>query len=134
MGKAGLLPREVYTENSCGADQDRLEAELERLKGLTGLGLRLRVMWCPTNVSSLSGKVEEDIMYVYEEDSEKALDVLRHEFFDYLVSVAIKPYEKAASLYRAMINALVKKLGEEAYLEKERVVEAIMKATESPDL
>lgn len=114
--------------------ESKLQVELERLRGLTGLGLELRVIWSPTDVSHLSGKVEDDIIYIYEADSRMALDVLRHEYFDYLVSVAIRPYEKAASLYRAMVNALVEKLGEEAYLEKERVVGAIMKAIESPDL
>jgi len=114
--------------------EDRLKNELGRLKDLTKMGLELRLVWCPTHVSSLSGKIEESIIYIYEEDSGKALDVLRHEFFDYLVSVAITPYERAASFYRAMVNALIEKLGEEAYSEKERVVEAIMKTLEPLDL
>jgi len=110
--------------------EDKLQNELERLKALTKIGFELRVKWCPNNMSSLSGKVEDDIIYIYELDSRKALDVLRHEFLDYLVSVAIRPYEKVASLYKTMVNALIEKLGEEAYLEKEKVVEAIKKAIE----
>ena len=109
----------------------KLQDELKRLKALTQIGFELRVKWCPTSVSSLSGKVEDGVIYIYEVDSRKAVEILRHEFLDYLVSVAIRPYEKAASFYRAMANALIEKLGEEAYLEKERVVEAIMKTIES---
>jgi len=109
-------------------EKQRLDDELERLKKATGFGHELRVVWCRSCSSSLSGKVEDDVVYVYEENFDEALNVLRHEFFDYLVSFAVKPYERAASYYRAMVNALIKKLGEEAYLEKEKVVEVLKRA------
>jgi hypothetical protein len=50
------------------------------------------------------GEVREETIVIFESDSTKALDALKHEFIDYLVSKAIRPYEKA---------------------EKEKVVEAL---------
>lgn len=105
--------------------KDRLEVELEKLKSLTRLGYELSVVWSPTSAFNLSGEVKDGVIHIYEEDSAKALDILRHEFVDYLISLAIKPYERAASYYRAMVNALIERLGEEAYSEKEKVVEAL---------
>ena len=99
--------------------------ELDKLRHVTGLGHELKVVWSPISSSKLSGEVKNDVIYVYEEDCTRALNVLRHEFFDYSVSRAIKPYERATAFYRAMVNALIEKLGEEAYSEKEKVVEAL---------
>ena len=55
------------------------------------------------------------------------MDTLRHEFVDNVVSMAIKPYEKVTAFYAAMVNAALAKLGEEAYREKEKAVEALTK-------
>jgi hypothetical protein len=102
-----------------------LETELQRLKKLTGLGHQLTLVWLPLGSSTLSGEVKKNVVYVYDEEFEKALETLRHEFLDFLICAAIKPYEEVAVLYRAMLNGLLAKLGENAYLEKERAVEAI---------
>lgn len=111
--------------------EEKLRDELEKLKDLTSFGYELKVEWCHTDESNLSGKVENHVIYIFEEDYDRALSTLRHEFFDYLVSLAIKPYEKAASYYRVMVNSLIRKLGEEAYIEKEQVVEAFKRIVES---
>ena len=108
-----------------GSVGEQLRAELERLKRLTGTGVELRVLHCPKVESRLSGEVKDETVLIYESDSTKALDALKHEFIDYLISKAIKPYEKATRYYRAMINALISELGENAYNEKEKVVEAL---------
>jgi ethanolamine ammonia-lyase large subunit len=104
---------------------EQLQIELERLKRLTGTGVELKVLHCPKVESRVSGEVKEETVLIYESNSTKALDALKHEFIDYLVSKAIKPYEKATRYYRTMINALISELGEDAYNEKEKVVEAL---------
>jgi hypothetical protein len=101
-----------------------LKAELERLKDLLDSGRQLTVAWVPQRRSSLAGEVKGDVIFVYDEGSQEALETLRHEFLDFLISKAIRPYEQATIFYRAMLNGLLEKLGEIAYLEKERVVEA----------
>jgi len=99
--------------------------ELRRLQEIVGLGLDLKVVWLPGGSSRLSGEVKNGKIIIYEENLENALDVLRHEFIDYTVSLAIKPYERVAYLYKVMLNALIGALGEEAYQQKEKVIESL---------
>jgi hypothetical protein len=98
----------------------RLEGELRRLEELLGVGHGLRVVWCPCSGSKLSGEVKDGVVYIYESDEVRAVNVLRHEFIDYLVSQAIEPY-------RSVTNKLIQLLNEVAYRKKEEVVEALVK-------
>jgi hypothetical protein len=104
----------------------KLEQELEKLKEKTGFGCELSVAWLPDQDPKLSGEVKSNTIYVYERDEEKALETLRHEFIDYVVSQAIEPY-------RSVANRLIQFLNEEAYRRKERVVEALVKLISAPN-
>lgn len=104
-----------------------LSEELDNLKDITQSGRNLEVIWSPSKLQELSGEVKGNTIYVYEEEPAQALDTLRHEFLDYLVSEAVKPYQKVTALYSAMINTLVERLVDEAYLEKEKVIGSLMK-------
>jgi len=104
----------------------KLEQELEKLKEKTGFGYELSVAWLPGQNPKLSGEVENNTIYVYECDEEKALETLRHEFIDYMVSQAIEPYKSVA-------NRLIQFLNEEAYRKKERTVEALVKLISAPN-
>ena len=97
-----------------------LEQLLRRLKEEVPLGRRLSLVYRPGSDSSLSGEVVGDTIYIYEEDSEKAKDTLIHEYFDYVMSIAIEPY-------RAFANLLIKHLNDEAYRKKEEIVEGIVR-------
>jgi hypothetical protein len=98
--------------------QRRLEDELERLRQATGMGHGLGVKWFPDGGSKLSGEVREGVVYIYDESEAEALQTLRHEFLDYLVSQAIEPYKD-------ITNRLIKHVTEDAYKKKEKVVEAL---------
>ena len=104
--------------------QEMLEAELERLRTLSGLGAGLNVVWAPNTRNDLSGEVKGNSVYVYEEDEHKALETLWHEFVDYCVSQAIEPYKQVTNKLIALIN-------EEAYKRKEQVVEAITRLSKA---
>ena len=97
-----------------------LEQLLRRLKEEIPLGRHLKLVYKPGNDSSLSGEVVGDTIYIYEVDGEKALETLIHEYFDYVMSIAIEPY-------RAFANLLIKHLNEEAYRKKEEIVEGIVR-------
>ena len=103
----------------------RLSEELERLKTVSGVGHELEVVWVPGGSSRLSGEVCGNVIRVYDEDFDTALCTLRHEFLDFLVSRAIEPYVEVTALYKVMINGVLKRLGDDAYVKKERVVEAL---------
>ena len=96
----------------------RLEDELELMKAISKQGLDLEVQWLPREDGPLSGEVKDDVIYIYESDEQKALDVLEHEFVDYLVTMAIDPL-------KLLTNSLIKLVNSMAYLNKEKYVEAI---------
>ena len=100
--------------------QDRLIEELGRLQQKLGLGYELSVVWLPDSHNKLSGEVKGNKIRIYEEDEEKALQALKHEFLDYIISRTIEPYERIA-------NKLIQLTNEEAYLRKEKLTEALVK-------
>jgi hypothetical protein len=104
-----------------------LKAELERLKLLTDSAYPLTVVWLPCKNPALSGKVENFTILIFEETPEEALNVLRHEFIDFVVSQAIRPYEQATVFYKSMVNAVIEKLSANAYSEKELAIEELSK-------
>ena len=97
-----------------------LEAELDRLKHLSGLGFDLKIVWEPSPEKALSGEVKGDIIHIYEMVEGKAVEVLRHEFLDFCISQAIEPY-------RMVTNKLIKLINEDMYKEKERIVEGLIR-------
>jgi hypothetical protein len=101
-----------------GADQGIVEEELERLKEKLGVGYELAVKWLPGKKLEISGEVKGDCIYVYDEEEQKALETVKHEFLDYLVSKMVEPYQKIANKLIALIN-------DEAYLRKEKLVDIL---------
>ncbi|MEM2027590.1 MAG: hypothetical protein QXO15_04770 [Nitrososphaerota archaeon] len=93
---------------------------LERLKHLLKMGYELKVVWLPDNDSNLSGEVKGETIFIYEEDFEKALETLKHEFIDYAISKVIESY-------RDVTNKLLMLINEETYRRKERVIESLSK-------
>lgn len=98
--------------------QKRLDEELERLKRTMGLDQGLKVVWKPDANKALSGEVQGQEIFIYEADEDKALNVLRHEFIDSMVSQAIEPYRK-------ITNSLIKLANEGACRTKEQAVNAL---------
>jgi len=67
----------------------------------------------------LSGEVLGDTIYIYDGSEAEALETLRHEFVEYvLTSEFVAPYQR-------MINALIALFEDEAYRRKERIVKKL---------
>jgi hypothetical protein len=98
--------------------EERLKNELMMIKRKAGITDDLEVVWAPDADSKLSGEVKGKKIYIYEEDEEKAVNTLIHEFIDFLVSRALEPYVSLA-------NAMIKLLSDIAYRRKEEVIETI---------
>ena len=99
------------------ASQNEVKAELERLKRLTGLGLGLEVVWAPGADKALLGEVKGKVIYIYEECRKRALETLRHEFLDYIISrEIIAPLVKQINMQKRLIEYLV-------YERKERLID-----------
>jgi hypothetical protein len=98
--------------------QKRLEEELEWLKRTLKLEYELKVLWIPNSHPKLSGEVKKDFIYIYVKDEELALETLKHEFIDCAISRVIEPYKEVT-------NKLISFINEQAYHEKEKLVEAL---------
>lgn len=92
--------------------------ELEKLKRTLKLGYELRVKWGPNGNSNLSGEVRGEIIYIYDEEEELALETLKHEFIDYAISKVIEPYKEVT-------NKLISLINEDTYRRKEKLVDAL---------
>ena len=105
------------------SNEKRLQKELENLKRKLGLGHELTVKWLPSQNEKLYGEVKGDCIYVYAEAEEEAIKTVRHEFFDYVISQVLQPYQQIA-------NKLIEFINEEVYKRKERLVEALSQLCE----
>ena len=97
-----------------------LEKELERLKTRTGMKTDFKVVWLPKSDSKKEGEVAGSTIFIYSIDGDDALQTLRHEFVDVVVSSAIEPYLK-------LVNVLLSAVSEEAYKKKEMAVETLLR-------
>jgi len=98
--------------------QRELEKALEELKKVMRQGYELRVVWIPKGNCRVSGEVKGRYIYVYDDDGEVALETLKHEFIDHMISRVAVPY-------RDLTNQLISLINEIAYRRKERIVEAL---------
>jgi hypothetical protein len=98
-----------------------IETELRRLKS-TLEGQELKLQWTP-NDGPRSGEVTGTTIRIYESDSKKALDTLRHEFIKYLLT------RDLVAPYKRLINKLISLFEEEMYDRKEKLVERLGELT-----
>jgi hypothetical protein len=99
-----------------------LQKELDYLKQKSMMCLDLKVLWTPKTDYTKEGEVVGDTIYIYSTNLANALETLRHEFFDAMISAASKPYLN-------LINALLSVISEQAYCKKEEVVESLVRMT-----
>jgi len=82
------------------------------------MGQELQVEWTPNN-GPKSGEVTGTTIQIYEADPKRALDTLRHEFLEcVLTSELVAPYKR-------LINKLITLFEEEMYERKEKLVERL---------
>ncbi|MGH1522543.1 MAG: hypothetical protein ACRBB2_09400 [Nitrosopumilus sp.] len=98
----------------------RLVSELNRLQKIIGNNEKFDLVWSPPNDSQIEGKVDGNTITIYSEDIANAIDTLQHEFVDYVISQAIKPYIK-------LVNSLMSIITKDAYETKEDAVESMLR-------
>ncbi|MGD0496752.1 MAG: hypothetical protein ABSB28_12075 [Candidatus Bathyarchaeia archaeon] len=109
----------VKLEHPCV--QGVLAKQLVKLKTLIPCDEVTAVRWKPQVGSSLSGEVAEGIIYVYDEDLRDALETLRHEYLDCILT------RKIINPLTAIVNLFIEDKTREVYRQKERVVDALSK-------
>jgi len=104
--------------NDLGTVLSRLEEELERLRGMMGLGSELELSWHPDEDSDRHGEVKENLIRIYDLDGEEALKTLRHEFIDHIITKeVITPLIELINMQKNLIESMI-------YERKERIVES----------
>lgn len=115
---------EAVKEGLSGGGKDlqvSLERELDRLEAKLGLSFGFKVVWAPDPSNPLSGEVKNGVVYVYEERLEEAVQALKHELLDYMLT------SKIVQPLVSLVNLLIKSKEVEIYKEKEKIVETLIK-------
>jgi hypothetical protein len=110
------MPR--ASKSASDATLGRLQTELVRLKQKFKMGQELKPQWMPNN-DPKSGEVTGGTIRIYEEDEATALETLRHEFIEYLLT------RDLVAPYKRLINKLISLFEEEMYDRKEKLVERL---------
>lgn len=105
-----------------------LEAELENIKAKVGIGFEVAAKWLPGTVKYRDGrKLAEEVIgntiLIYVEDSQEALELVRHGFAEWILNQHTKPY-------RQLINSLISLFEQQQYEKKEKVVEVLARLME----
>lgn len=96
----------------------KLREEFQTLMGKLGIQ-NLKLVWMPDSNKNMSGEVRNSVVYVYDEDEIKAMETLKHELIDYLItSKIVKPLVE-------LVNLLIKSRESDIYREKEKIVESL---------
>lgn len=99
--------------------KEALEQELDRLQKKSGINTNFEVLWIPKTDSAKEGEVIGNRIYIYSINFTDAIETLRHEFFDAMISSVTTPYLD-------LINVLLSVISEKAYQKKEDVVESLI--------
>ncbi|MEM2896244.1 MAG: hypothetical protein QXG01_01515, partial [Candidatus Bathyarchaeia archaeon] len=99
--------------------------ELNRLKEKINIGHELEVKWIPGTIRFQNGKqLEEEVkgnmIFIYVEQHDKAIELMKHGFVEWLLNQHSKPY-------RQLINKLIDVFEEIQYERKEKIIEALTK-------
>jgi hypothetical protein len=100
---------------------NKLEYELVKLKNKLQMAYELKAKWLPNGDRKKCGEVIGKTIFIYEDDEDKALDTLKHEFLDYVISNATEVH------YKKIINLFIKLFEEEMYERKEKLIEKLLK-------
>ena len=122
LGEENGAKRSSLTDNPV---QQLLNMELQCLQKHTRQGYEVKVEWLP-GVSrlhkgrKLAEEVSGNTIFIYAEDAEEGVELIRHGFFEWLLNRHAKPY-------RRFINCLIEMFEEGQYAEKERVIESLLR-------
>jgi hypothetical protein len=101
--------------------QTVLENEFAKLQTLIPFDGVTAVRWKPESRGKLSGEVVDSVIYVYEENLNTAVNTLKHEYLDCILT------RKIINPLTAIVNIFIEDKTRQIYREKERIVECLLK-------
>jgi hypothetical protein len=105
--------------------KQKLDAELRLLQNKTGIGFEVTMEWRPGAVEygssgrKLAEIVRGDIIYIFSNNLEEAINLVRHGFLEWILNQHTRPY-------LALINKLISLYEEMQYERKETIIEALL--------
>ena len=110
----------------------KLVEELKRLQRLLNHGEELKIEWEPGKIrrngkQRLCGEVIGKTIYIYEENETEALNTLRHEMIEHLLSTFEKNYIE-------LVNSLIQVFNEIQKRKREHIVDKLAKIVTTPEL
>jgi hypothetical protein len=110
-------------DNTARCPQALLEKELIALKTLLPFeaAQKLSVCWKPNLNAPVLGEIVDCTIFLYDSNIEAAVSTLKHEYLDFYLS------KRLISPLISMLNLFIELKTKEVYLEKERVVDSLLK-------
>jgi len=110
--------------NPINSHNQRLEEELQRLQHMTNFGHEIVLEWLPgvakfNNGKQLVEEVIENTIFIYDRNPQKALELVRHGFAEWILNQHTRPY-------RQLINKLITLFEEQHYERKEKLIESLV--------
>lgn len=124
-GARGVRLTQKTVKAAPGYIQIALEKEFAKLKKLIPCDDLTAVSWKPQTRGNLSGEVSNRIIYVYDQNLHDAIDTLKHEYVDCVLT------RKIINPLIATINLLIQDKAREIYEEKERIVNNLLRLSEA---
>ena len=116
----GHSEKAIKKKSAVSQVEVRLQEEFKAMMAKLGVQ-NLKLVWVPDLGKGLSGEVRNNVVYIYEKDEVEAIETLKHELIDYLVtSKIVKPLVD-------LVNLLIKSRESDVYREKETIVEVLSK-------
>lgn len=120
-----MASQTLRRNRSSPSESGRVQEELTRLKKLVPIASEVTVRWLPGRVvHGKAGQLEEEVrgnvILIYAEDPDWALELLHHGFIEWLLNQHSQPY-------RQMINRLLDVFEDQQYAQKEKIADALTK-------
>ncbi len=121
MSSQALQKRNRKSVDDKNSVESKLMEELERIKAKVGMGHDLKLKWAPSLASDKHGEVRGNVILIYDEELEDALQTLRHEFIDYnITKEVLEPAVQYINMQKSLIESLL-------YRRKESLVDRLSK-------
>lgn len=102
-----------------------LKKEFAKLKRQIPCDEVTSVSWKPKTGDNLSGEVLNGTIFVYDENQYDAIETLKHEYLDCVLT------RKIINPLIATINLFIEDKAREIYKEKERIINSLLKLSEA---
>jgi|GEM_PF-2305448 len=120
----GQIPPAKTRTSWFKTNNQRLIKELQRLQQTTNIGYEVKLQWLPGEIQFNNGKqlaeqVIGDTIFIYAKNPERALNLMRHGFMEWILNQHTSPY-------RQLVNKLITLFEEQYYERKEKLIESLM--------